>query len=292
MLSLLELFCHVDDFCQVFLPHWKQSLLESGNTKRQRCRSLSESEIMTILIAFHSSHYRDFKAFYQGYVCQHWKSEFPGVVSYNRFIECIPAVLVALYTYLETLKAKGTSLSFLDATDLSVCDNHRISQHKVFKGIAKRGKTSTGYFFGFKLHIVVNDQGGLLNYCLTAGNVDDRKPVPNLLLGLLGKVYADKGYVSQSLFEQLFAKGIHLVTKAKKNRKPQLMPLWDRIMLRKRAIIESVVDQLKNISPVEHTRHRAYTGFLWNLAAARIAYCHQPKKPSLHLNQRQINILN
>ena len=288
MFSLLELFCRVDDFCRVFLPKWKEMQVEPQGGKRNRTRSLSESEIMTILIAFHSSHYRTFKAFYQDYVCQHWTGEFPTLVSYNRFIEFIPSVLVALYTYLETLKAQGTGISFLDATDLSVCDNHRISQHRVFADIAKRGKTSTGYFYGFKLHLVVNDKGELLNYCLTPGNVDDRKPVPHLLLGLLGKVYADKGYVSQSLFEQLFARSIQLVTKNKKNMKPQLMPFYDRILLRKRAIIESVVDQLKNISQVEHTRHRAYTGFLWNLAAALIAYCHQPKKPSLHLNQKAI----
>lgn len=291
MFSLLELFCRVDDFCYVFLPKWKEMQMESQHGKRQRSRSLAESEIMTILIAFHSSHYRDFKAFYKDYVCQHWTREFPTLVSYNRFIEFIPSVLVALYTYLDTLKGTKTGISFLDATDLSVCDNHRIGQHKVFKGIAKRGKTSTGWFFGFKLHLVVNDTGELLNYALTPGNVDDRKPVPNLLAGLLGKVFADKGYVSHPLFQLLFSQGIQLITKNKKNMKPQLMPLWDRILLRKRSIIETVVDQLKNISQVEHTRHRAYTGFLWNLAAALIAYCHQPKKPSLYLKETMLTTL-
>lgn len=282
MTSLLELFVKVDDFCRVFLPAFQAAQIAVPG-KRQRTRSLCESEIMTLLIAFHHSHYRDFKAFYNDYVCAHWNDEFPGLVSYTRFIEFIPSVLVALYAYLHTLKGEGTGIAFIDATDLSVCDNHRIGQHKVFKGIAQRGKTSTGWFYGFKLHLVVNDCGDLVNFTLTAGNVDDRTPAPNLLAGLFGKVFGDKGYVSQTLFETLFAQGLHLVTKAKKNMKGRLLPHLDRMMLRKRAIIETVVDQLKNISQVEHTRHRSCVGFLWNLAAALIAYCHQPKKPSLNL---------
>lgn len=290
MLSLLELFCRVDDFCRAFLEDQKSRQITAPG-KRQRARSLSESEIMTILIAFHHSHYRDFKAFYQNHVCPHWHTEFPGLVSYNRFVEFIPSVLVALYAYLHTLKGQGTGIAFLDATDLSVCDNHRIGQHHVFRGIAQRGKTSTGWFYGFKLHLVVNDKGELLNFALTAGNVDDRRPAPDLLTGLLGKVFADKGYISQPLFETLFAQGIHLVTKAKKNMKGRLLPLYDRLMLRKRALIETVVDQLKNVAQVEHTRHRSYTGFLWNLAAALIAYCHQPKKPSLNLKQASMNAI-
>ncbi len=118
---------------------------------------------------------------------------------------------------------------------------------------------------------------------MTTGNIDDRKPAPDLLHDRLGKVYGDKGYISQPLFDTLFARGVELITKNRKNMKPRLLKLMDKLLLRKRAIIETIIDQLKNISQVEHTRHRAPVGFLWNLAAALIAYCHQPKKPNLNL---------
>lgn len=286
--DLLHLFCHIDDFCQQFLPAFQAHLIQThqpGKRPRKRKRHLAESEIMTILVAFHQSHYRDFKTFYLAHVCPHWRGEFPGLVSYTRFIECIPTVLVPLLGYLRTLCGpdKCSGISFVDSTHVSVCHNARIRQHKVFAGVAQRGKTSTGWFFGFKLHLVVNDEGHLLNFALTTGQVDDRTPVVDLLKSLFGKVFADKGYVSQTLFDQLFAQGIELLTKTKKKMKPRLVRLLDKLLLRKRALIETIIDQLKNVSQVEHTRHRAPSGFLWNLLAALIAYCHQPKKPSLHL---------
>lgn len=296
--NLLPLFCHVDDFCQHFEPAHKAKQLPSDKPKRNRARSLSTSEILTILIAFHQSGFRNFKTFYTGYVCQHLKAEFPDLVSYHRFVEFIPASLVALFAYLHSLFGKCSGISFIDSTPLGVCDNHRINQHKTFKGIAKRGKTSTGWFFGFKLHLVVSDTGALLNMTLTpisrrreSGNVNDKTPAFSSLCDLFGKVFGDKGYISQPLKETLLDEGVELITKVRKNMKPQTLPFHasvksplDSLLLRKRAIIESVIDQLKNISQVEHSRHRASTGFLWNVVASLIAYCHQPKKPSLNLN--------
>jgi hypothetical protein len=282
MLSLLELFVHVDDFCQQFLPKWKATLLKGK--KRNRARSLSESEIITIVIAFHQSGYRTFKHFYLRHVCQNWTKEFPNLVSYNRFIEYIPSVLIPLFYYLRSLQGQPTGIAFIDSTALAVCNNRRIRQHKVFKGVAKRGKNSTGWFFGFKVHLVVSDTGELLNFTLTTGDVDDRKPVPGLLAALFGKVFGDKGYISQALKDLLAEQGIQLITKVRKKMKPQELAEVDKVLLRKRALIETIIDQFKNVSVLEHSRHRAYSGFLWNVATALIAYCHQPKKPSLHLN--------
>ena len=167
---------------------------------------------------------------------------------------------------------------------LAVCDNRRIGQHKVFRGLAQRGKTSMGWFFGFKLHLVTNDRGELLNIALTPGNTDDRTPVPALVRHLFGKLLADKGYISQALFEQLLETfGLQLITGVKKNMKNRLMPLADKLLLRQRAIVETIIDQLKNISQIEHTRHRSFFNYLVNLLCGLIAYCHQPKKPSLGL---------
>jgi hypothetical protein len=285
MESLLELFCDVDDFCQIFVPVWQKQLLSAGNLQRQRERSLSISEIMTILIHFHQSHYRDFKAYYTDYVMERLAKEFPRLVSYTRFVEYIPSVLVPLCVYLrQACFGTCTGISFMDATSLAVCKNPRIHSHKVFAGLAARGKTSTGWFFGFKLHLIFNDRGELLNLILTPGNIDDRKPVPRLVQKLFGKLFADKGYISKKLCEELLRTfNVRLITGIRSNMKNVLMPLMDKLLLRKRAIVETIIDQLKNISQIEHSRHRSPINFLVNLLCGLIAYCQQPKKPSLNL---------
>jgi hypothetical protein len=285
-MSLLELFCAVDDFCRQWEPEWQRQQVTSGARHRRRTRQLCLSEIVTIVIAFHCSGYRNFKTYYREQVCQHWRAEFPGLVSYTRFVEFMPSTLLPLCAYLRSCLGTCTGISFLDSTPLAVCDNHRIPQHKVFDGVAHRGKSSTGWFYGFKLHLLFNDRGELLNLALTPGNVDDRKPVPCLVRRLFGKLFADKGYLSQALFQQLLETfGLQLITKLKSNMKNRLLPLADKVLLRKRAIVETIIDQLKNISQIEHTRHRSVTNFLVNLLAGLIAYCHQPKKPSLHLDR-------
>lgn len=283
-MSLLELFVDVDDFCQVFLPQWEQRLLFEGNKHRRRQGQLRVSEVMTILILFHQSHYRDFKAYYTGYVCKHLHSEFPKLVCYERFVALIPSVLGPLMAYLTSLYGTCTGISFVDSTSLAVCDNHRIQTNKIFEGFAQRGKTSMGWFYGIKLHIVTNDCGELLACQLTPGNVDDRMPVLSFAQHLFGKLFADKGYISQALFELLFETfGIQLITGLRKNMQNRLILLHDKILLRKQAIIESIIDQLKNISQIEHSRHRCPANFLVNLICGLIAYCRQPKKPSLGL---------
>lgn len=287
MKSLVEIFVHVDDFCKEFEPKWHQQLLGNGIIQRKRAKSLSQSEIMTILIHFHQSQYRNFKSYYCKHVRKHLRSEFPNLVSYQRFVEYIPTMLVPLAVYLKTCcLGSCTGISFIDSTPLKVCHNFRIQQNKVFKGYASRGKSSTGWFYGFKLHLVCNDQGELLNLVITSGNVDDRKPLPDLAKELFGKLFGDRGYISQALFYELWETfNLQLITKLRKNMKNRLMPLADHILLRKRAIIESLIDQLKNISQIEHSRHRSPINFLVNVICGLIAYCHQPKKPSLGFDQ-------
>jgi hypothetical protein len=283
-MSLLELFVSVDDFCQAFLPIWEKKLLADGRKKRRRAGQLSLSEIMTILIYFHQSRYRNFKAYYKEYVCKQLRSEFPRLVSYERFVILMPAALGPLSAYLKSLYGRCRGISFIDSTALEVCDNHRIHNHKVFEGFAKRGKGSMGWFYGLKLHLVVNDCGEILACQISPGNTDDRKPVPVLCKYLFGKLIADRGYISQPLFEQLLETfNVQLITRLKKNMKNRLMPFVDKLLLRKRAIIESVIDQLKNISQIEHTRHRSPVNCFINIIAGLIAYCHQPKKPSLNI---------
>ncbi len=290
-MSLLELFCDVDDFCQEFLPIWERLQISNGVKTRKRYPQLTMSEIMTIMIHFHQSHYRDFKAYYTQNVMKNYQSEFPRLVSYNRFVQLMPRSAVPLMFYLHSCKGKCTGISIVDSTPLVVCHNRRIKRHKVFDGLAERGKSSMGWFFGFKLHLVINDRGEILAAHLTPGNVDDRRPVPLMSKDLFGKLFADKGYISQKLFNQLLDEGVQLVTGIRKNMKNRLMPLQDKLLLRKRSIIETINDQLKNISQIEHTRHRSFYNFMVNLLAGLAAYCHQPKKPSLNLDPQRSALL-
>ena len=290
-IDLLTLFCDIDNFCQLFLPAWHRQLLSSGERKRRRATGLCASELMTILVPFHQSQYRCFKAYYLNEVRRHLRAEFPGLPSSTRAVAMMPSVLVPLCAYLQQHKGAVTGIAFIDATSIVVCHNRRIYSHKVFKKLARRGKTSVGWFYGFKLHLVINDRGELLAFPVTSGNVDDRAPVPHLIQGLTGKLFGDKGYLSKALFEALRGQALQLITKLRKHMANRLMPLFDKLMLRKRALIEMVNDPLENIGQIEHTRHRSVANFMVNLVAGLVAYTHQPKKPSLKLTPVQKNRL-
>lgn len=294
--ELTTIFFQVDEFCKEFSNHLNTIGLEEFSDKKRRNKppKLSDSEIITILIFFHACRFRDLKSFYLGYVCQFLKTDFPKTVSYNRFTELCQKATPVMLLYLK-MKRLGdcTGVSFVDSTSLTVCHNKRIHQHKTFKDFAQRGHTSVGYFFGFKLHICINDKGELLEFAFTKGNTDDRNPkvMDSLTDAIFGKLYADRGYISKALFQKLFDSGIHLITKVKKNMKNQFISLRDKILLRKRAVIESVYDELKNLCQIEHTRHRSMGNFLSNLFSGLIAYSFFPKKPSLNLDFETSNQL-
>ena len=279
----VAIFCDVDDFCKAYEEYCMHSLMMEKKKVIPRTR-MALSEIMTILIMFHLSGYRTFKWYYKKHVMQHQKKDFPNLVSYNRFVEIMEYALVPLILYIVRARfVKCSGISFVDSTPVKVCDNHRIKSHRVFSEYAKRGKSSMGWFYGFKLHLIINEQGEILSFCLTSGNVDDRNEavMDSLTKEIFGKLFADRGYISQKLFEKLLKKDITLVTRAKKNMKNKLMNLYDRLMLRKRTVIESVNDFLKNICEIEHSRHRSIKNFLVNLLSALAAYSLLPKKPSI-----------
>ena len=230
--DLVSIFVSFDDFCKEFEK--EISARQLGNKTES---ALSISEIGTILIAFHLSDYRHFKHFYLQHVSKYLINDFPYLVSYNRFIELIPSSLIYLICFLNRhCKGENTGISFVDSTSLKVCHNKRIPSHKVFQGLATRGKTSVDWFFGFKLHLIINDQGEILACQFTPGNIDDRVPVKNLAKNLTGYLFGDKGYIKQKLFEELYEQGLKLITKIKKNMKNCLIPVFEKIMLRKRAI--------------------------------------------------------
>jgi Transposase DDE domain len=291
MNKLVELFCDVDDFCRVFIPLWEQQCLENGSRKRLRPCRMNPSEIMTILIAFHMSNQRNFKNFYLGIIGVYHRQDFPELLSYTRFLGVMSSVMVPLCSYFTSLKGQPTGIEFIDSTSIKVCHNIRIPRNKVFDGVAKRGKGTMGWFYGFKLHIIVNHLGEIVAAKLTTANVDDRVPVKELAEGLTGQLYGDKGYISQALAAELASEGVNLITGVRNNMKAKAQSAWDKIMLSKRFIIETINDQLKNISQIEHTRHRSVHGFMLNMIGGLVAYCLKEDKPSIKLSHSEMTAL-
>lgn len=253
-------------FWKQFRGDWEQRLLSHNKARRGPEPGLSISEMMTIVILFHQSNYRTFKHFY-GYICTHFRSFFSKLVSYNHFVHTMKTLFIPLFAYLLHHAGAITGIAFIDSTSIAVCHNKRIRRNKVFKNLAKRGKTTSGWFYGFKLHLIINDRGEILAFQLIQGNVSDVSMVETLSKRLIGKLFGDKGYISAELCKKLFERGLELFTTIKSNMKQKLLHLKDKLLLRKRSLIETVNDQLKNISQIEHTRHRSPHNFLINLLA-------------------------
>ena len=286
-MSIVSLFCKIDDFFLEYQAYQASRSLEAAKSPetRGRPRRLHPSEVMTLLIAFHQSGYRTLKHFYEKHVCLYWCAEFPNLVSYSRFVQLKQEVFLPLQIYLYTHLGKCSGISFVDSTQLRVCDNKRISAHRVFAKVAGRSKTSMGWFYGFRLHLVINDTGDLLGVEVTTGNTDDRQPLPTLASRLHGTLYADKGYISKDLRKALETQGINLIYKVRKNMKPLPLSVCDEVMLKKRVLIESVIKELKTQTQLEHSRHRSLINFQVNVVSALIAYQILENKPSVNLHQ-------
>jgi hypothetical protein len=282
--KLIHMFILLDDFCKAF-QSWQQSK-QMGETVSRKPQ-LTSSEILSILIYYHYSGYKCFAYYYQDMVLEgSLQPYFPQAVSYSRFIELIPEQLALLYMFLKvcTLTSRRTGNYFVDSKKLPVCHNLRIHSHQVFAGFAQRGKSSTGWFYGLKLHLLINEYGEVINFLVTPGNVADNndQALRTLLVGCKGKCYADKGYLTK-LFEELYLQGIQLVTKVRKNMKNMLLLLSDKIKLKKRALIESVNDLLMSVFDIDHTRHRSPINALAHTLSGLIAYCFYEQKPSVFI---------
>lgn len=282
-----EIFCDIDDFCKEYFQGGSKYLLPNPEKKRDRAMQMSLSEIATILVLFQMSHYRTFKDFYCGCVLQDMKNDFPAALSYTRFVACQSAALRMLAAYLLSRAGKHTGLYYIDSTTLRVCHNKRIYRNKVFRGIAKRSKSTMGWFYGFKLHIVINHQGELISFCLTKGNVDDRAVVRKLMAHLKGLGAGDKGYLGKDLADDLAKHELKFVTKVRKNMKKKMLSAFETFFLKQRSIVETIIDQLKNWYHVEHSRHRSPINFLVNTVAALIAYSWRPNKPGIKIDKMQ-----
>jgi hypothetical protein len=282
---LTDIFCHIDDFCNSFDKNCQNYFLTSNCTKRKKSCRVSLSEIMTIMILFHRSEYRNFKYFYLYVIMRDLKNDFPNALSYQRFVHIMEYALMPLVVFLAGLKGRETGLYYVDSTSIEVCHIKREKSHKVFKGLATKGKNSMGWFFGFKLHLVINNLGELMSCSLSKTNVDDRKPVPKLMETLSGWLFGDKGYLGKDFMEKLKEQSIEIFTKVKKNMAKRAMSVGQKFFLSKRGLVETVIDQLKNICMIEHSRHRKPANAFANLIAGLIAYCFKPRKPSVNLRK-------
>jgi hypothetical protein len=282
---LISLFCIIDDFCIEFEPEW-QKIHKNQSTTSNRWWATRESkmilsELMTVAILFHYSGYRTFKDYYIDFVIPQLTCFFPNLVSYKYFNKLMKKLVLPLFALEKTLAGKSEGIAFIDSTILSVCHICRASSHKVFKNIAKKGKSTTGWFFGMKLHLLINHRSEIISWMITPGNTDDRVPVTKLLKGISGKVYGDRGYISKNLFEDLYERGVQLITRLRTNMKNMLMDTFDRLVLYKRGVIECVNNRLKLGCQIEHHRHRNSTNFLVNLMSGIACYSLCVKKPHL-----------
>ena len=276
-MSNTALFCCIDDFTKTF-EDWESHHLIPTSRQRNRKGKLSLSEMLFIMVLFHLSPFKTFKDFWIYGVEQKYRNYFGNLPSYGRFVALMPRLFMPLCMLLHSLRGKETGIYIVDSTKLAVCHNQRISRNRVFKGVAARGRSSMGWFYGFKLHLVMNNRGEIMAVKITPGNVDDRAPLAEMTRNLHGKILADKGYISQKLFAELWQRGLHLIVGIRKNMKNYLMPMFDKLLLRKRFIVETLFDKLKSGMGLEHTRHRSATNAFVHLLSFLTAYMLAGKK--------------
>ena len=274
-----ELYCFVDDFVKDF--ELNTTAIVSSKSKTGVSNYLSTSEVLTILIGFHQSSSDCFKNYYKKQILIEHSNDFK-LVSYEHFTKLIGRCLPYLPILLHSIFDKCSGISFVDSTSIAVCKNYRIYSHKVFKGFANRGKTTKGWFYGLKLHLIINLEGGLVKASFSSGSKDDRAHFKTMISDIYGKIFADRGYISKALSDELLTQGIQLVTRIKKNMKNILMSVTDRVMLLKRTLVETVIGRIKLLDKFEHSRHRSPINAFSHMLASLINYQLLDKKPSIN----------
>ena len=281
---LVELYCTIDDFSKLLSENLGEKKL-IGSTKTKNVMTVTLSEIVTISIFYHFSKYKNFKSYYEQHVKVHLVKDFPNAPSYSRMVELQRDTFWFLALFVQSLAAFCTGISIIDSTSLAVCENSRRYRNKIFKGLAQSGRTSTKWFFGFKLHMVINHLGEIVSFYITSGNVADNDPdvLNKLTKNIIGKLVADRGYMGR--FKDLYDRGITLIHGLRSNMKNKLISLFDKYLLQQRSIIETIFGILKTDFDLEHSRHRSVKGFFINIFTTLAAYALRPKKPSICLNK-------
>ena len=279
-IDITALYVCLDDFCKLYKTSQSNQLLPSYKS-RNREGYLSLSEVLLIEILYHFSPYKDFKHYYLYGIMNEHRDKFGKLPSYQRFVALKRQLFMPLTVLVHSLSGEETGIYFADATSLKVCRNKRISHHKVFDGLAARGKTTMGWFYGLKLHIAINHKGQIMAVKITPGNTSDPSVLADIVKGLKGKCYADKAYIGKRIFAKLWEDGLHLVVGIRSNMKNYLMPFIDKMLLRKRFLIETVFGVLKTDMNLEHSRHRSPINALVNILACIAAYAYKTNKPKI-----------
>ena len=274
----VELFCFMCDFVAEY--EWHRFVLANKITTRTRKSKLNIAEILTIILMYKFSGYRDFKTFYSRDLIVNHKNDF-NLPSYTHLVNLHKKAMIPLLVLWNVLQGTGKGVYFVDSTSIKVCHIMRASCHKTFKNHAKKGKTTTGWFFGFKLHLVITEKGDITNAIITSGKKSDLSVLESLTQRITGKIFGDKGYISSPMFKSLYNRGLQLITRLRKNMKNKLMHTYDKILLSKRGLIESVICKLKRKFELEHTRHRSVCGWIINIFSSLSAYMLVPNKPSI-----------
>ena len=218
------LYCCLDDFRKAF-EDWEAHRLVPSQTTRQRAGKLSRSEMLFIMALFHLSAFKHFKAFHHYGVGRQHRACFGDLPHYDRVVSLMPRLLAPLMALLHSMSGEHTGIYFADSAKLAVCHDRRIHRHKAFDGLAARGKTGMGWFYGLKLHAVINHKGQIVGLRITPGNAADSTALDEMTRRLAGKLYADEGYIGQALFKALRQRGLHLITGIRRNMKNYLAPL-------------------------------------------------------------------
>ena len=292
-MDLTTIFYHIDNFCKQYAKQFPATLSDLTAKKRKREYGLSLSEVISITIYFHFSGYKTFKDYFLKSEDELRKA-FPRLVSYSRIVELKQMITMPLMIFAQ-LSNNGacTGITFFDSYPLPVCHIKREHSNKTFKGIATKGKSSMGWFYGFKVHVAINHKGEVIHFHITKGNVVDNneKVIEKITTSITGKGFGDKGYILKpSLFQKLYSSGLEMVTKVRKNMKQKLMPIFNKIMLQKRGLVESVGDIIKIDLSGQHTRHRSVLAFFVHIFSSFAAYGLRPRKPSI--NRDQIKLVN
>lgn len=295
---LTEIYVEIDDFCKANSKMIEQTWKTTGLLKKPHPSQLSLSEVTTILVYYHLSVYRNFQSYYEEHVLKDLRRDFPDAVSYGRFVQLIPRCLVVVMMFLQyrCSQSKATGIYYGDSYPLPSCHPKRVHQHRVMKGFANWGKTSVGWFYGMKCHIVINELGQLMNCYVTSGNIADNNVKVLFLLtrNLWGCFFGDKGYMLNEEKRDFLEKqgGLKFFTKARKNMKKQDLELAPKLWLKKRGVVESVINLHKNSCDVSHTRHRSPVNAIVNLFAGLIGYSYLQRKPStsIHIEKYLIDL--
>jgi hypothetical protein len=256
--DITTLYCCLDDFCIAF-EDWEAHRLIPSERARKRSGKLSRSEMLFIMVLFHLSGYRNFKTFYLYGIGVERRDCFRDLPHYDRFISLMPRLFVPLMVLLHSLSGEETGVDFADSSKLAVCHNRRIHRHKV----------------------------QIMALKITPGNTADSAVLDEITRHLTGKGYTDKGYIGRELFRKLWQRGLHLITGIRRNMRNHLMSMADKLLLRKRGVIETVIDILKCDMGLEHSRHRSVVNALVHVLSCLVAYAYRPGKPSISLRGAQ-----